>query len=282
MPEGHGGARASLLERHPGAGHPQRTARADRGARQLAARAGQVPGRHQRRGDRRPEHSHRHPARLRARRLAQAAHAFLPRRSGRSGAAHRRRIGARQGQGLIRLFFLGWLLFAGTAQAASPEELAALRKRIDALTAELQRKESTQREARDALRDSERAISEVNRTLAGIESESRAVRADAARLGAQRQALEQRLAAQQQAVERMLVARYAGGAPDAVRIALSGDDPGALGRRLQYAADLSRAAAALIASYREGLRRLAQLAEEAQAKRARLGELEDARRADRG
>jgi murein hydrolase activator len=118
--------------------------------------------------------------------------------------------------------------------------------------------------------------------LAGIESESRAVRADSARLGAQRQALEQRLAAQQQAVERMLVARYAGGAPDAVRIALSGDDPGALGRRLQYAADLSRAAAALIASYREGLRRLAQLAEEAQAKRARLGELEDARRADRG
>ena len=58
----------------------------------------------------------------------------------------------------------------------------------------------------------------------------------------------------------MLVARYAGGAPDALRVALSGDDPAGLGRRLHYAADLSRAAAALIAGYRDGLRRLARLA----------------------
>jgi septal ring factor EnvC (AmiA/AmiB activator) len=107
------------------------------------------------------------------------------------------------------------------------------------------------------------------------------VRAEAARLAAERGGLERRLAGQQQAVERMLVARYAGGAPDAVRVALSGDDPGALGRRLQYAAELSRAAAALIASYRDGLRRLGLLADEAQAKRARLGELEAARRTER-
>ena len=107
------------------------------------------------------------------------------------------------------------------------------------------------------------------------------MREQAARLAAERSALERRLAAEQQSVERMLVARYAGGAPDAVRIALSGDDPAALGRRLQYSADLSRAAAALIAGYREGLRRLARLVDEAQAKSARLGELEAARRADR-
>jgi septal ring factor EnvC (AmiA/AmiB activator) len=107
------------------------------------------------------------------------------------------------------------------------------------------------------------------------------VRAEAARLAADRAALERRLAGQQQAVERMLVARYAGGAPDAVRVALSGDDPAALGRRLQYAAELSRAAAALIAGYRDGLRRLARLAGEARAKAVRLGELEAARRADR-
>ena len=114
-----------------------------------------------------------------------------------------------------------------------------------------------------------------------MESESRTVRAEAARLAGERSALERRLAGEQHSVERMLVARYAGGAPDAVRVALSGDDPTALGRRLQYSAELSRAAAALIAGYREGLRRLARLVEEAQAKGARLGELEAARRADR-
>ena len=107
------------------------------------------------------------------------------------------------------------------------------------------------------------------------------MRAEAARLAAERSGVERRLAGQQRAVERMLVARHAGGASDALRVALSGDDPASLGRRLQYAAELSRAAAALIAGYRDGLRRLARLAEDLQAQRARLGELETARRADR-
>jgi septal ring factor EnvC (AmiA/AmiB activator) len=107
------------------------------------------------------------------------------------------------------------------------------------------------------------------------------VQAALARLAAERKSSEARLAAQQLAVERLLLARYSGGAPDALRVALSGDDPAALGRRLQYAAELSRAGAALITAYREGLRRLAALVEEAQAKRARLGELEASRRGDR-
>lgn len=121
----------------------------------------------------------------------------------------------------------------------------------------------------------------MNRSLNDIESESRGVRAEAARLAAQRQSVERQLGAQQQAVERMLLARHAGGAPDVLRVALSGDDPAGLGRRLQYAAELSRAAAALIAGYRDGLQRLGRLAEALQARRARLGELEAARRADR-
>jgi septal ring factor EnvC (AmiA/AmiB activator) len=107
------------------------------------------------------------------------------------------------------------------------------------------------------------------------------VQAELARLAAERKSSEARLAVQQLAVERLLLARYSGGAPDALRVALSGDDPATLGRRLQYAADLSRAGAALITAYREGLRRLAALVVEAQAKRARLGELEAARRGDR-
>jgi broad specificity phosphatase PhoE len=47
MPEGHRGARAALLERVAGAGHPRRPAAGDRGARQQHPRAGEVPGRHQ-------------------------------------------------------------------------------------------------------------------------------------------------------------------------------------------------------------------------------------------
>jgi len=165
--------------------------------------------------------------------------------------------------------------------APREEELARLRSRIDALSGELHAKEASQREARDALRDSERAISEANRNLAALEAESRRVRAESARLGEARAALERRLALQQQAVERMLVARHAAGAPDALRVMLSGDDPAALGRRLQYAGYLSRAAASVINRYRDGLRELERLADEVEAKRAKLRELAQASRADR-
>jgi septal ring factor EnvC (AmiA/AmiB activator) len=175
------------------------------------------------------------------------------------------------------------LLAACAAQAASrEEELAALRARIDSLTEELNGKQALRREARDALRDSERAISQANRTLAALEAESRGLRAEAARLAQRRAALERRLAEQQNAVERMLMARHAGGAPDVLRVALSGDDPAAVGRRLQYAGYLSRAAASLIGRYRDGLQELERLAREGEAKRSRLRAVEQESRADRG
>ena len=136
-------------------------------------------------------------------------------------------------------------------------------------------------EARDALRDSERAISEANRTLAALEAEGRALRAEAARLGQRRAVLERRLAEQQKAVARMLIARHAGGGSDMLRVALSGDDPDALARRLQYVGYLSRAAASVINRYRAGLQELGQLAREAEAKRSRLRSVEQASRADR-
>ena len=50
MPEGHGGARAAVLERVDGAGHPRRASGVRGGrARQLDPRAGEVPRRHLRR-----------------------------------------------------------------------------------------------------------------------------------------------------------------------------------------------------------------------------------------
>jgi len=79
----------------------------------------------------------------------------------------------------------------------------------------------------------------------------------------------------------MLVARYAAGAPDTLRVALSGDDPAALERRLAYAATVSRAAAAVLASYRASLAEAQRLARELEERRARQREVERASRADR-
>ncbi len=79
----------------------------------------------------------------------------------------------------------------------------------------------------------------------------------------------------------MLAARAAAGAPDTVRVALSGGDPAAVSRQLHYLGYLSRAAAALIGGYRSGLAELERLARDADARRARLRAVEQASRADR-
>jgi outer membrane protein TolC len=74
-----------------------------------------------------------------------------------------------------------------TAQAAPGErDLTDLRNRIDALTRELAAKEAERNEARDALRESERAISETNRALMALQNETRELQAQSARLGAER------------------------------------------------------------------------------------------------
>src|SRR5207244_839186 len=264
VPEGHRGARAAVLERHDCARRARGQARADRGARQLAARAGEASRCDRRRRDRRAQYSDGHPTRLRARRRAASAQALLPGRCRRDRAAHRRRLGTGQGQSLTPLGSLV-LAFAALAAQAAPGErdLAELRTRIGELQRELDEKGAERREARDALRASELAISEANRTLAALTLESNQLKAQSARLAERRRALERTLAERQGAVEAVLRARQGLGAPVLVRAALSGDDPAELARRLQYIAYLSRAAAELIATHRAELEALASLQHEA-------------------
>jgi len=168
------------------------------------------------------------------------------------------------------------------AQAASQDEkLKALRGRIEAMTAEVEKKEGSQREVRDALRDSERAISNANRALARLAAEAREVRADAARIAAQRGSLKGQISKREAGIERMLLAWSAGGAPDALRVALSGNDPAAIGRALHYFGHISRAAAAVLAEQRAAVAEIEQLASEAQSRADRLRAIEQASRADR-
>jgi len=173
-------------------------------------------------------------------------------------------------------------LAALAAPAATREEdLAALRARIGALRGELEEKEGDRREARDALRASESAISEANRALRGLDAEARAARAELGRIAERRRSLEESLAARQASLGRLLAARRAGGAPEFLRLALSGEDPSEIARKLHYLAVLSRAAAQLIESQRAALLELAGLREEAASRTRDIGRIEAAQRADR-
>ena len=165
------------------------------------------------------------------------------------------------------------------------EDLAALRARIDSLRSELEGRESERREARDALRDSERAISDANRALQAQIAEARAATEALERLAAGRRSQEQALEAQGAALGRLLAARAmsggSGGVPDALRVALSGEDPADAARRLYYLGYVSRAAAQVIAAHRAGLAELARLKEASESKAGELAAIEARSRAER-
>ena len=134
---------------------------------------------------------------------------------------------------------------------------------------------------RDALRDSERAISAASRALRDLQAESQKVSAEASAIAARRRLAERLLGERQQALGRMLAARQAGGAPDALRVVLSGDDPAAMARSLHYASYVARASAAMLADFRAALAEAERLAREAQVKRERLDALRAAGLANR-
>jgi len=131
------------------------------------------------------------------------------------------------------------------------------------------------------LRDSERAISEINRALTALESEAKSLRSAMRAIDARQQALQAKISQQQAAIGRLLAARHAAGAPDALRLVLSGNDPGDVTRKLYYLSQLSRAGAAILASYRADVAELEGLRDAASVKAERLGEVQRAQRGDR-
>jgi len=174
------------------------------------------------------------------------------------------------------------LAATASADAATREEdLSALRARIAALKSELENRETDRREARDALRASESAISEATRAMLALEAQGRQARDELSRLGERRRSLEQELAARQAALGRLLAARAAASAPEVVRLALSGEDPSELARQLHYLAILSRAAARLIEVHRTGLGELERLRDESANRARELSDIEARQRADR-
>ena len=169
--------------------------------------------------------------------------------------------------------------------AAREEDLAALRARIESLRSDLEGRETDRREARDALRDSERAISDANRALQSLEANARAARASIADLAARRGEQEKALETDQAALGRLLAARAiggaSGGAPDFVRLALSGEDLADAARKLHYLTYVSRAAAQVIDAQRAGLAVLARLKADSEQKVRELATIEAQGRTDR-
>ena len=178
---------------------------------------------------------------------------------------------------LAVLAAVAWLALATVSPAAGApkDELKELRGRIEALQKRLTESEESREEAADALKSSERAISETNRKLYKLADRRRATNSELSKLQSQAREVEADIAREQQTLGRLLYRQYVGGQSDALKLVLNREDPNEIARQLHYFGYVSRARADLLASLRENLSRLETLTGETRRKGTELRELQE-------
>jgi murein hydrolase activator len=157
-----------------------------------------------------------------------------------------------------------------SAAEQEKQRLNELRDRINQLQRDLSKSEETRTEAADALKQSEKAISEVNRGLVTLTQEQNKI---TQALGETQQSIEAKrtdAGRQQDLLNRTIRHQYIHGNTDALRLVLDGQDVSAAERQLQYFGYVSRARAAAIGQLKQSLTNLSQLEAAARVKKDEL------------
>ena len=157
---------------------------------------------------------------------------------------------------IISYFLLCFCLLSNNAHATRQEELDNLRKRITDLQQELERTNESKSEAVDALRESERAISNSNRKLADLAQQQREARQSLGQLQQQGRQLEQDMQGQQALLGRLLYQQYLGGKQEYFKLLLNNRDPNQLAREMQYYEYIARSRAVWLHTLRGKLEAL--------------------------
>ena len=158
------------------------------------------------------------------------------------------------------LLIVAW--FPPHSSADSKEELQALRDRIERLQSDLTAAESSRSEAVDALKVSEKAISEANRGLYQLDREQQTLNANLKDINRRSQATAADVAAQRLLLDRLIRHQYMHGSTDSLRLLLEGRDAAAVDRQVHYFTYISRLRADMIHRMQKSLADLALLQSE--------------------
>jgi len=166
-------------------------------------------------------------------------------------------------------------LLAGHAHAGKQEELDNLRRRIAAMQHDLGKTSESKSEAADALRESERAISDSNRELATLSERQREADRKLLKLQAEAQRLSNHIAGQQSRLGELLYRQYLDGRQDYLKLLLNDRDPNQAARNLTYYQYIARNRAAWLASMRDNLEALDAVSRATREQREQLAALRD-------
>jgi len=158
-------------------------------------------------------------------------------------------------------------------QRSAQRERENLRARIATLQRQIDAREAERKDASDALRASERALSTLNRQLATLNQDVGQARKKLAALQADIEKQTQALATRRAALASQLRAQYATGLSPWAAL-LSGENPHAQGRQLAYLDYISRARAHEVDALHHAIARLDALHSEARAQNDVLQKLQ--------
>lgn len=186
--------------------------------------------------------------------------------------------------GAVRLLGLALLGFSVAVMAATKDrqgELSELRGKIDRLQRSLEAAEASRGEAADALKVSERAISEANRQLHQLTADQRTLNQELSGLNQRAAAAQKGIDGQRALLDRLVLHQYTQGGSDGFRLILEGRDVSAVERQIHYLGYISRARLDLIKQLRDGLAALSVLRTEIEGKKQELADNEAVQRASR-
>ncbi len=162
---------------------------------------------------------------------------------------------------------------ASPAFAGKQEELDNLRRRITEMQHELEKANESKSEAVDALRESERAISNSNRRLAELGAQQRTTDARLSKLRMQEQQVRDRIAGQQRSLSKLLHQQYLGGQQEYLKLLLNNQNPNQLARDVTYYQYIARDRAAQVTALRADLADLDAISTATSEQRAQLASL---------
>ena len=146
-----------------------------------------------------------------------------------------------------------------SADSGKQEELKELRGRIRALQEELEQAREDRSDVADALKKSERRISDVNRGLRDLDSRQRRLSSELKQLNEETGTTQQEIAEQQKRLAALIRERYTQGTGDAMKLMLNGQNPGEVARNLAYYGYIGRARAGLLQEHHAALAKLRDL-----------------------
>ncbi|MBI1175543.1 MAG: peptidoglycan DD-metalloendopeptidase family protein [Sideroxydans sp.] len=178
---------------------------------------------------------------------------------------------------IVRLVLLSLCLAAasGAAHASQQEELDNLRKRIGALQQELEKTSESKSEAADALRESERAISESNRKLNNLSQQQHQATRTLEQMQQKSALLEKDVQSQQALLGELLYQQYLGGRQEYLKLLLNNHDPNQTARELQYYEYIARGRAAWLNTLRANLAQINSLTDQTKQKSEEIAALQN-------